>query len=353
MNARSRGAIRDTLAKHYSRVDIAIINTMADLEALVVRRPDVVFLGRNAIPLGSGSVWLSHYLEIHSIAHTGSRRAAHKLGLNKHLAKQCLLDAGLATSRYSLVPVGKQYVQNNGLVFPLFVKPTNRGGGAGIDARSIVHNVAELNAKVAALALDMQADALIEEYLPGREFSVAILRHEQSSELTAMPIELAIEANADGSQLLDSSAKSDNREQISAVDNPELRSSVCKLAIDAFNALGARDFGRVDIRLDAAGVPHFLEINLVPSLIEGYGSFPKACLLNERLGYEDMILTIIRLALERTESDGRDFVDYLKTRSTTTRMSVTGVLRSASGFEAGINSMGEKRYSTFTLPLEY
>lgn len=71
------------------------------------------------------------------------------------------------------------------------------------------------------------------------------------------------------------------------------------LALASFHALGARDYGRIDIRLDSDGVANFLEANLIPSLISGYGSFPKACELNIGLEYEPMIISITELGLIR------------------------------------------------------
>ena len=73
-----------------------------------------------------------------------------------------------------------------------------------------------------------------------------------------------------------------------------------ELALHVFHALGARDYGRIDIRLDGAGVPHFLEANLMPSILKDYGNFPKACMLNETIGYEESILRIVDLAFERS-----------------------------------------------------
>jgi D-alanine-D-alanine ligase len=69
--------------------------------------------------------------------------------------------------------------------------------------------------------------------------------------------------------------------------------------LDSFVALGARDYGRIDIRMDSHGVPHFLEANLISSLLRDYGNFPKACLLNSNIDYENMIYRIIDLSLSR------------------------------------------------------
>ena len=155
--------------------------------------------------------------------------------------------------------------------------------------------------------LQFQADALVEEYLPGREFSVAILKDEDTTAFQVMPIELIAPADSYGARLLSGQVKMSNSEQVLQVIDEAIKSKVTKLALDAFYTLGARDYGRIDIRLDAEGVPHFLEANLIPSLISGYGSFPKACKLNIGLEYGPMILRIAQLGLSRIRSD----IDYI------------------------------------------
>jgi D-alanine-D-alanine ligase len=103
--------------------------------------------------------------------------------------------------------------------------------------------------------------------------------------------------------MLSRRVKNANIEQVRAVDDANVRIAVCKLARDAFEALGARDYGRIDIRMDGDGVPHFLEANLYPSLAGGYGSFPKAYELNARLEYKQMILSIAELGIARSADD--------------------------------------------------
>ena len=79
-----------------------------------------------------------------------------------------------------------------------------------------------------------------------------------------------------------------------------LAAKVNTLAINAFRALGANDYGRIDIRLDDSGTPHFLEANLLPSLRDNYGNyFPRACVIYRNLAYEPMILQIADLAFSR------------------------------------------------------
>jgi D-alanine-D-alanine ligase len=307
MSRASSDAAVAALSKHFASVRMTVVNDLPDLRAVVARKPDLVFLGMEYVlvdsPVGVESpyrVWLSDFLDKHGIAYTGSGRAAHELGRNKPLAKQRILDANSRTSAYRVISQGQPFTRDDiPLAFPMFVKPTDRGGGVGIDEDSVVYTFAQLRSKVAAITTQLQADSLVEEYLPGREFSVAILKDQGSAQFMVMPIELVAPQNADGIRLLGSQVKSSNTEQALRVTDESIKSSVTDLALNVFHALGARDYGRIDIRLDAAGTPHFLEANLIPSLISGYGSFPKACVLNVRLDYEPMMVKIANLGLAR------------------------------------------------------
>ena len=307
MSEPSRNAIQRTLRQHYTNVSVTIINTVADLEALVARRPDLVFLGMQFLATNpavdikeSPKIWMTKYLEDAAIAFTGSRQSAHKLERRKPMAKRCIENAGIKTSAFMVIRknviVSQQDVT---LAYPLFVKPTSSGGGTGVDEKSLVHTITELRSKVASIAAEHDSDSLVETYLPGREFSVAILADEHTDSPYVMPIELVAGADENGTQVLSQEVKSLNAEVVSGVADGLLRDGVVDLALRAYRALGARDYGRIDIRLDANGEPNFLEANLIPSLIEGYGSFPKACLINQSMNYETMLLHIVKLALLR------------------------------------------------------
>ncbi len=310
----SAKAVTALLQQHYARVSMTDVSTPADLAALVARNPDLVFLGVKFVPtdveLGMNDphkVWVAEYLSDNGIANTGSNQYAHELELDKSLAKQRVYAAGLATSPFYVAKYDvAQYKSDMVLQFPLFVKPTNRGGGVGIDARSVVNTRAELAAKVQSISSRYQADSLVEQYLSGREFSVAILKKEDKPGYAVMPLELIAPVNEDGARILSAQVKCDDTERVVEVTDIVLRAKVTKLAMSVFTALGARDYGRIDIRLDSKGIPQFLEANLIPSLIAGYGSFPKACMLNLGLAYEPMILRIVRLGLMRQINRGQD-----------------------------------------------
>jgi D-alanine-D-alanine ligase len=217
------------------------------------------------------------------------------------------MDAGLNTSTFSLVARGTvPDIAGTDLRYPVFVKPANRGGGEGVDSNSLVHNLEQLQDKVASISNGLQADSLVENYLPGREFSVAVLKNEYDDEYTVVPLELKA---GDDDAVLSAEIKSANTEVVTLVTDEELRDELSILALDVFEALGARDYGRIDIRMDEYGVPHFLEANLLPSLIDDYGSFPKACVLGMDIQHEQMLLAIVSLAFARLFINTEDTVD--------------------------------------------
>jgi D-alanine-D-alanine ligase len=307
MSKESSDAAVAVLKKHFAHASVCIINSVSDLETLLAMDPDLVLLGMEFVPASPelgiadpNKIWLSDFLDEHGIAYTGSSQPAHELARNKPQAKQSILDAGLNTAAYSVIKQDQLFTSADiTLKFPLFAKPSNRGGGLGIDSTSVVYNFDQLRLKVGAISTKYEADTLVEQYLPGREFSVALLKDEDDTQLLALPIELIAPPNDQGTRLLSSKVKSANSEEARPVIDGVIRASVTTLAKEAFNTLGGRDYGRIDIRLDNNGEAHFLEANLIPSLISGYGSFPKACALNLGLDYEPMILRIIDLGLAR------------------------------------------------------
>lgn len=312
MSQESADAILSVLTQHYTKVSISTVNNLSDLEAVVERKPDLIFMGmecvlsdRNSETQDAEKIWLASYFDERGIVYTGSNQSAHELERNKHLAKQHILDSGIKTARFCVIDQNHQpkLEYDIALTFPLFIKPTNRGGGFGIDGDSIVYNFEQLLLKISSIKTNFHSDSLIEEYLPGREFSVAVLRKEDSAEFSLMPIELIAPPDRNGARILSSIVKSANIEQAIGITDHVIKSQITTLALNAFRALGARDYGRIDIRLDKHGTPHFLEANLIPSLISEYGSFPKACILNTNLDFEPMIMRITKLGLERCQNN--------------------------------------------------
>jgi len=319
INAMARDSqltMQAVLSVYYTKVRITHVDNMADLEALAAKRPDLVVLGMKLVLLDpsvsyddSPKMWLSDYLAAHGINFTGSDTAALKLEFDKPMAKQAVIDAGLQSAAYFISPIVRPVTRHN-LRFPLFVKPTNRGDSKGIDEMSVVHTEAELQAKIQAIHSGCSSDALIEEYLPGREFSVAVIRQPRSEDLLAMPIEISSPVDAKGNAFLSEAVKTSDSEVVLPVTDTVLKDNLNTLAIGVFKALGSQDYGRIDMRLNADGIPCFIEANLMPGLSD-HGYLLRCFNQNKHTSYEDMILSIIRLALERSVVHPRPAVAHI------------------------------------------
>lgn len=309
MGQASCNNLLEVLSKNFQRVGVTVLSDISDLNLLVKKRPDLVFLGMKFLPIDfeaseneQGKVWITDFLDLHEIEYTGSTQSAHILELNKSYAKSAVKFAGLKTGSHFVV-LKHQKINGipRGFQYPLFVKPADRGGGLGIDDNSVVRTDEQLIAKVRSISEDFNSDSLVEQYLSGREFSVGILKDQKTQELTAMPLELIAPINQNGERILTGAVKEADTENFIEVEDALLKSRINRLALASFSALGARDYGRIDIRLDKDGAAYFLEANLIPSILKDYGNFPKACMLNLGLNYEQMILRIVDLALFRNK----------------------------------------------------
>jgi D-alanine-D-alanine ligase len=324
MGQKSCNMIAELLSEHYEQVGISTVNDISDLDILIEKQPDLAFLGLKRVfsnsslgRISKAPPWMAYHLERAGINYTGSKASAIASDFNKPMAKQIVGAAGLKTAAYFTAGDGQyRSAKELPLGFPLFIKPQNEGGGKGIGADSVVRDFKAYRQKVTTLTRDFHSDALVEVYLTGREFSVAILETPGSDELLVMPIELITEQNVDGDSILGHQIKDADTEQVVSVPEGVIRDNIIELASQVFRALGARDYGRVDMRLDQFGTLHFLEANLIPGLaFHSFTSyFTSACMIDQGMDYESMILHIVNLALSR-DQDLEDIQDLVKTAS--------------------------------------
>ena len=95
--------------------------------------------------------------------------------------------------------------------------------------------------------------------------------------------------------ILDFDVKKNDEENVIAVSDVIVFDKLSRLAKDSFKALGGKSLGRIDIKMDHFGIPHFIEANLMPGLRTGY--FYRSCVLNLDMSYEDMIFSIANTGL--------------------------------------------------------
>ena len=150
-------------------------------------------------------------------------------------------------------------------------------------------------AKVLDIHLKQNSPSLVETYLSGKEYSVGIFENSADGSLNAMPIEIIVKKNLNGHCILDFDVKKNDEEKVIPVSDIKIFNKLSKIAKDSFRALGGKSLGRIDIKMDQHGTPHFIEANLMPGLRKGY--FYRSCQINLDMSYEDMIFNIASTGL--------------------------------------------------------
>jgi len=285
------------------RARLSICTGADDLAAVVRRKPGLVMLAVKYVPIEAGEdIWLSDYFSQQGIHFTGSSRDVLKFDSNKVLAKTHLTNKGINTARHFIAVPG-QYENEYDLPvgFPLFIKPLDAANGNGIDDLSFVTNFADYHSKVASLYASYKQPVLAEEYLDGREFTVAVIRI-SPLRLMVSAVEVIPPTSGHGLRILGAQAKKDDSEKLIEIIDDEVKNRVTIMAIDAFNALGVRDYGRIDIKTDNHGSCFFMEANLVPGMTFGSSYFPKACTIANALDYDEVVKLLLTGGIARASS---------------------------------------------------
>ena len=284
------------LSQRYSEVVITKIQHKKDLDKLLKRKPDLVFSGVKYFNFNNEKVWLNDCLEAYGIRYIASSRAALDNESDKNKAKKLIVKANIKTADFFVAtPDEHEHSSSIPIPFPLFIKPVKGGDSRGIDSNSVAYNFASFKKKVLEIKTKHNLSSLVETYLPGKEYSVGIFQDSIKGTLRAMPIQIIVKKNINGHRILDFNVKKDDEEKVIAVTDTKIFKKISKLAKEAFKALGGKSLGRIDIKMNERGVPHFMEANLMPGLRKGY--FYRSCLLNLDMNYDDMILNIANTGL--------------------------------------------------------
>jgi D-alanine-D-alanine ligase len=255
-------------------------------------------------------------LELLRIPYTGSRVLTNGISLDKTLTKRIWRDRRLPVAPFQEFTIGDEPLRPE-LKFPLFVKPAREGTGMGVDLKAIVKNEKEMRERVLYIINTYQQPALVETFLPGREFTVGIMgrqdaklysRHPEWYEKDGFHRFPILELDSSRSvtpNVYSQASKSKEVGEEGAPDyvcpanlDPELERKLKHFALRAHQLLYALDISRTDIRLDEEGNPRLLEINTLPGLTPDYSDL---CLQAKAEGirYEDLILEILYLGASR------------------------------------------------------
>lgn len=188
------------------------------------------------------------------------------LTLDKALAKRVVRDRGLPTAPFEVVNTTAEAAAVS-LPMPLFLKPVAEGSSKGVTGRSLVKEREELLTTYQLLHEQLQQPVLIETFLPGREVTVGIIGNGSSSQVVGV-MEVIFTDHAETSAYT-ALNKDQYLERVSyrlLIDSEPLAAQAKQLALDVYHTLSCHDAARIDLRCDANGVLHFLEINPLPGL---------------------------------------------------------------------------------------
>ena len=266
-------------------------------------KPDAVFNLFEGYPNNAETeTYVAGLLEWSGYPFTGSPARTLALARAKHLTKQLLRGAGLPTADFFVVE--ELPVPACSLNWPVIVKPATQDASVGLDQDSVVTNQFQLEQRVAYIFETYGAPVLVEEYIDGREFNVAIT---ELPDLEALPpSEIRFQQEGAGSWPIltyegkwkpGTDAYDLTPGTYPAKISPRLIERLADLGKRAYRLLGCRDYARVDFRVKPSGKPYILEVNPNPEISETAGF--AGSLGSAEIGHREFIWKLIRHALHR------------------------------------------------------
>jgi D-alanine-D-alanine ligase len=238
-------------------------------------------------------------LDIYSIPYTFSDPMVMSLTLHKGMTKRIIRDAGIPTSDFLVV---EGAIKGGDILFqpPFFIKPVAEGTGKGVSPSSIIHRLEDLEPACEVMLNEYQQPVLVERYLSGREFTIGITGTGNDAVIIGT-IEVHLLKGAE--QGVYSYINKERCEELveyriadSTVDPVVKRAE--EISLRAWQTLGCRDAGRVDIRCDKENSPYFLEVNPLAGLHPDHSDLP---IISKGVGlsYQALIERIIISASKR------------------------------------------------------
>src|SRR5688500_16292331 len=275
-------------------------------------RPDIVFNMAEGLSGQNREAHVPAICEFHGIPYSGSDPFTLSLALHKARTKQMLQFYSIPTARFAMVEslAEAKTVKRAGLLkYPIFAKPVQEGSSKGITEKNYIRAGDELLSCVAELLEVYEQPVLLEEFLPGAEFTCGVIGN--GREARVLPIvSICFDVLPEGALPIygfeakwvwDRPEKPLQMFECPARVDDELRARIERVTLRAYHALGCRDWSRIDVRLDAEGVPNIVELNPLPGILpnpEDNSCLPKAAAA-AGIGYDELIQGCLLAAAKR------------------------------------------------------
>jgi D-alanine-D-alanine ligase len=242
-------------------------------------------------------------LEAYSIACTFSDALVLAVSLDKALTKLIVRAAGVPTPDFAVVatPADIDAVR---MPFPLFAKPVAEGTGKGVTRASKIADRQSLDKVCRELLSRFRQPVLVERFVPGREFTVGLLgTGDEAHVIGTMEVLLRSEAEAEVYSYVNKERSEELvNYRLGCADQDAAVRVAESIALHAWRALGCRDGGRIDVRCDEQGHPHFLEVNPLAGLHPFHSDLPILCSLLD-ISYVTLIGRIVDSASRRVRRE--------------------------------------------------
>lgn len=235
-------------------------------------------------------------LDVYQIPYVFSDPLVLSLTLHKGLTKRVIRDCGIPTAHFAIVEKLSDLEQVD-LGYPMFAKPVAEGTGKGIDSRSKVNSKAELENICKELLERFNQPVLVEEYLPGREFTVGVVGTGADARVLGA-MEIVITAKAKES-IYSYHTKENWRGVVEySMATGDVEKKCEEVALGAWRTLGCRDGGRIDLKMDADGIPNFIEVNPLAGINPEHSDLPMLA-GKKGINFNQLIDMIMKSALTR------------------------------------------------------
>ena len=260
-------------------------------------RWDLVFNVAEGLRGRSREAFVPALLELYEIEYTFSDPLVCALTLDKAMAKRVVSSAGLPTPQFCLV-AEEDDLQQIDLAYPVFAKPVAEGTGKGIDGSSRIDSAGRLRDACLRLLARYGQPVIVEEYLPGREFTTGILGTGRAARVLGTMEVRARPGAPDGDYSREMKERCEEFVDYLPMECGRLRDELEVLALATYRTLELRDAGRLDFRLDRDGRPAFLEANPLPGLHPTHSDLPMIA-TQQGMSFVELIAQIIAGAAAR------------------------------------------------------
>lgn len=288
---------------------VKILGIHADVNHLIAglekQRPTLVFnlcetFGKTAF----GDIGVAGVLDLLALRHTGGGPGEFYLQQDKALTKELLAYHGVPFPNYVVFRRAAYPDTIGRLRMPLIVKPLRMDASIGIENASLVRSTTQMMKRVVEIHEKIKDEALVEEYIEGREFYIGIIGNRKPVALPAIEMDFSA-LPKDIPRILGRRAKwvkssreyKGTRSKLAEIPDA-LQEKLQRVSLAAYRALRVRDYGRIDLRVTPSGEVYVIEVNASCYLEEGaeFAVAAKAA----GLSYTELVNAIARLSMARS-----------------------------------------------------